>query len=62
VSDCEPGRPSFPTPRDEYGWERDGGDDVPGMIRRYPVRAPVPYVAPVEPVRRDGAPGEHAER
>ena len=63
--ECEPCRPEFPTPRDEYGWDRDGGDDVPGVIRRLPARAPIPYVAPLDadaPERRLGEPGEHAPR
>jgi hypothetical protein len=59
---CDPCAPSFPTPRDEYGWARDGGDDVPAMIRRYPVRAGTEYVPEPEPTRRLGEPGEHAER
>ena len=60
--ECEPGGPCFPEPRDEYGWDRDGGDDVPGVIRVFAGRAPIPYVEPVEPVTRYGEPGEHAER
>lgn len=54
------GAAAFPEPRDEYGYERDGGDAVPGVTRVYVVRAPVPYVAP-SPEPAYGAPGEHAE-
>lgn len=53
MTGCE--GPRFPTPRDEYGWASDGGDDVRPALRVLPITGPPPpVVVPVqgEPARR----------